>query len=258
MTNANSKSEAAQAKRATEQREKAELREKRTRQLQESRSATDKLEKDLKTGRANLRLCNELLDHSKGFYEEVDKLAKGRTAFPATPLVRQNANDIISDAKRLVRAKEDIHMDRVKEFVRAGDEPLYPDVLVTIRSVRNCLNRHRDKQTARVSTLDRKMRAAETVAGALEYFLNDDEATDEDKQTPSKEAVQAYTNGKINNDCFAHFSNDYSSYYFDFDRLDSMTFQAYLSSVAANTGDDEDGQLSELEQEENGDDGDEE
>src|ERR1700752_3119568 len=104
MTNADSKSASAQAKRATEQRKKAEIREKRAQQLQESRSAVDKLEKAIKTERTNLRLCNELLDHSAGFYEEVDKLAKGRTAFPATPLVRQNANDIISDAKKLVKA----------------------------------------------------------------------------------------------------------------------------------------------------------
>jgi hypothetical protein len=258
MSNSDSKSEAAQAKRATEQRLKAELREKRTQQLRESRSAIDKLAKDVKTGRANLRLCNELLHHSAGFYEEVDKLAKGRTAFPATPLVRQNANDIIGDAKKLVKVKEDVHMDRIKEFVPAGDEPPYPDVLVTIRSVRNCLNRHRDRQTARVSALDRKLRAAETVAGALEYFLNDEEASDEDKQTPSKEAVQPYTNGRINSDCFTQFSDDSSSYYFDFDRLDSITFQDYLSSVAADTDDDEDDLLDEPDQDEDGEDGDEE
>lgn len=258
MTNADSKSESAQAKRATEQRKKAEIREKRTQQLQESRSAIDKLEKEIKTERANLRLCNELLDHSAGFYEEVDKLAKGRTAFPATPLVRQNANDIISDAKKLVKVKEDVHMDRIKEFVPAGDEPVYPDVLVTIRSVRDCLKRHRDKQNARVNALNRKMRIAETVAGALEYFLNDEEASDEDKETPSKEAVQIYTNGKINGDCFTQFSDDDSSYYFDFERLDSITFQDYLSSVAVDTGDDEDDLLAELDQDENDDDGDEE
>lgn len=258
MSDSNPKSEAAQAKRNAEQRKQAELREKRIHQLEESRSAIARLQKDLKTGRANLRLCNELLNHSKGFYEEVDKLAKGRTVFPATPLVRQSANDIISDAKKLVRVKEDIHMVRIKEFVPAGDEPLYPDVLVTIRSVRDCLNRHRDKQTARVTFLDLKMRAAETVAGALEYFLNDEEATDEDKQTPSKEAVQAYTNGKINNDCFTRFSDDFSSYYFDFDRLDSMTFQDYLSSVAADTDDDEEDLSDESEQDEDGEDGDEE
>jgi len=63
MTNADSKSESAQAKRATEQRKKAEIREKRTQQLQESRSAIDKLEKEIKTERANLRVCNELLDY---------------------------------------------------------------------------------------------------------------------------------------------------------------------------------------------------
>jgi len=257
MSDSNSKGEAGQAKRATEQRKKAELRERRAQQLEESRSAIDKLGKDLRTGRGNLRLCNELLDHSTGFYQEVDKLAKGKMALSATPLVRKNANAIISDAKKLVKVKEDVHMDRIKEFVPAGDEPLYPDVLVTIRSVRDCLKRHREKQTARVNALDRKLRVAETVAGALEYFLNDEEASDEDKELPSKESVQAHTNGKINTDCFTQFSDDYSSYYFDFDRLDSMTFEDYLSAVAADTGDDEEDPSAELDQNEDGEDGDE-
>jgi hypothetical protein len=258
MSNSDSKSEAAQAKRATEQRKKAELREKRTQQLQEARSAIGKLEKDVKTGRTNLRLCNELLDHSEGFYEEVDKLAKGRTAFPATPLVRQSANDIISDAKKLVKVKEDVHMDRIKEFVPAGDEPLYPDVLVTIRSVRNCLERHREKQTARVKGLDEKLRVVETVAGALEYFLNDEEASDEDKELPSKESVQAYTNGQINGDCFTQCSDDYTSHYFDFDKLDSMPFQDYLLEVAGGTDGGEEDPSDEMDPDENGEDGDEE
>jgi hypothetical protein len=69
-----------------------------------------------------------LSDHLSGFYDEVDKLAKGRTMIEATPLIVQQANDIVLDAKAIVEG--DTYLDRVKEFVPAGNNPVYPDVLV--------------------------------------------------------------------------------------------------------------------------------
>jgi hypothetical protein len=231
--------ETAQPTKSKVQREKAEIREKRSRQLVDTQIATEKLEKDLKAARLNLRFCNDLMDHSGGFYEEVNKLAKGKTPFPATPLVRQNANDIISDAKKLVKAKEDIHMDRIKEFVPAGDEPLYPDVLVVIRSVRDCLKRHRERQSSRVKTLQEQLRVAATAAGALEYFLNDEEASEAARKAPPRETVRAYANGAIHEDCFANYSDYPNEYYFDFDKLDAMKFEEYLSAVISDAEEEE-------------------
>src|SRR6266849_1394930 len=136
MTDSNSKSEASQAKKVSGKRTKSELRERRVQQLTISRNGLKQLAKHLKAQRENLRICKELLDHSEGFYLEVNKLTKGRASLPATPLVRQTVNDIIGDAKKLIKTKEDVHMDRIKEFVPAGDEPSYPDVLVVTGSVR--------------------------------------------------------------------------------------------------------------------------
>ena len=258
MNEINSKSEAAQAKKAEKEQKRLEHREKRNRQLVESRDFIQQVEKDLKAKRGRLRLCDELLDHSSGFYDEVNKLAKGRTAFPATPLVRQNANDIIADAKKLVKTKEDVHMDRIKEFVPAGDEPPYPDVLVVLRSVRQCLKRHREKEADSIEALQVKLRIASTAEGALDYFLHDEEASEEDKESPSKEIVQAYTNGKISDKCFIHYSNDYTSYYFAFHKLDSISFKEYVSTLASDSEDlDEDDEILEDLEEVDGD-GDEE
>jgi hypothetical protein len=98
--------ETAQPAKSKAQQKKEETQQKRSHQLTDARVAAEKLGEDLKAARLNLRLCNELIDHSSGFYEEVNKLAKGKTPFPATSLVRQNANDIISDAKKLIKARE--------------------------------------------------------------------------------------------------------------------------------------------------------
>jgi hypothetical protein len=242
MGDSNSKSDTAQTKKGNAQRKKAELREKRAQQLTTSRNAAEQLAKHLKAQHENLRLCKELLDHSDGFYVEVNKLTKGRMPLPATPLVRETVNDIISDAKKLIKTKEDVHMDRIKEFVPAGDEPSYPDVLVVTGSVRHCLQRHRDKQIARITTLQARSRIIATVTGALQYFLNDENASEVEREYPSKEAVRLYTDGSISNPCFSQYS-DSSDYYFDFDKLDSMTVQDFLSTVASDSGDDDEEDL---------------
>jgi hypothetical protein len=56
-----------------------------------------------------------------------------------TDLAVAQANDTIRDAKKII--KKDVYLDRIKEFVPAGDNPVYPDVLVIIRSVRDSLDR---------------------------------------------------------------------------------------------------------------------
>jgi hypothetical protein len=252
------KSAAAQAKKAEQERQRLELREKRSRQLLESRDVIKQLDKDLKAKRGKLRLYDELLDHSGGLYEEVNKLAKGKTAFSATPLVRQSANDIIADAKKLIRPKEDIHMDRIKEFVPAGDEPSYPDVLVVLRSVRDCLKRDRKKKAASIKFALAKLQVASTAECALDYFLNDEDASEEEKAYPTKQSVQGYTNGTISDECFERYTDDSSLSYFDFDRLDSMSFKEYISTIASESGqvDEDDEVLNDFE--ENGDEGEEE
>jgi hypothetical protein len=239
-------SDSAKIKKANDER-KAALKEKRVQQLDDWLGVVDKIEEHLQKRRANRKLCYDLSDHSCGFYEEVNKLAKGKTPLPATPLVRQNANDIISDAKKIVEEREDIQLDRIKEFVPAGDEPSYPDVLIIVRSVRDCLKRHRDRQEASIKNLQGKLRMSATVVGALSYFLDDDEeASDEVRGSPGKATVQAYTKGPISDACFTKYADSYTEYYFDFDKLDSVPPQEYLSALDDDDDDDDCGDEDEL------------
>jgi len=228
----------AQTKKEAEKHRKAELREQRSKQLDEWRAIATMLEEHLKEKRANNKLSVELSDHSAGFYEEVNKLAKGKIAQSATPLVRKNANDIIADTKKLVAEKEDVHLDRIKEFVPAGDEPLYPDILVVITTIRRSLKRHHEKQTARIESLQGKLRMAATVVGALQYFLNDEEADDEAREAPNKGVIQPYVTGAISQACLTSYDDSYTEYYFDFEKLDSMPPHEYLSALSSRDHDD--------------------
>jgi len=55
----------------------------------------------------------------------------------ATPLIVEQVNDIIRDAKSIIEG--DPYLDRVKEFVPAGNNPTYPDVLLVARSVQTSM-----------------------------------------------------------------------------------------------------------------------
>lgn len=234
MSEANSKSESGKGR----NRKKVENLERRSEQLVEAQGVHSQLAKALKKEQENLRLTKELMDHSEGFYVEINKLAKGRTPLSATPLVRQSANDIVSDAKKLIKTKEDVHMDRIKEFVHAGDEPTYPDILVVTGSVKHCLQRHKEKQNERIKSERLKLRICNTVIGALEYVIEDEDASTEEKEFPSEEAIAIYTDGSISSLCFDRY-RDSSVKYFSFERLDSMKLKDYIKTLAGSLGDEE-------------------
>ena len=225
MSEAKPFSLSAATKKEREEREKRELREKRERQLAEMREGAETLQLRLQSMRSARKRCDALLNHSGGFYDEVNKLAKGKALLEVTPLALERANEIIRDAKAIV--KGDVYLDRIKEFVPAGNNPVYPDVLVNIRAVRDTLGRFKDEASSRLDNLSEKLRRASTAVGALEYFLDDDAEGDEnDKNFPSRDVVEYYTDGTVSNSCF--FQGQSYKLHFDFGALDRQTTQEYI------------------------------
>ena len=228
MSDMLAKKETAETKRAREQRELRELREKRSHQLLDAQKAADSLKEELRIMRAVRKQCDALSNHSKGFYEEINKLTKGKHLIPVTDLAVEQANDIIRDAKKIVN--KDVHLDRIKEFVPAGDNPVYPDVLLTIRAIRDSLDRCNEELENKAEALQLRIEKVQTVIGALEYFLDDtnEAGEDDDKNYPSKAAIQPYVEGSVCDSCFSQFTDTYEKY-FDFDRLDRQGLEDYLS-----------------------------
>jgi hypothetical protein len=113
-------------------------------------------------------------------------------------------------------------LDRVKEFVPAGNNPAYPDVLVTIRSVRDSLERWKKKLGERLTKSQGSLHIARTVIGALECFL-----AEGGKDFLSKEEVQAFVDGRVSNYCFTE-DETVAEDYFDFHRLDRHAIRNYL------------------------------
>lgn len=195
----------------------------RTEQLSKAKEALGNLQAELMTLRKRARSRGTLWNHLVGFYDEIDKLAKGRTLVEATPLVVDRANEVIRDAKQIV--ENDVYLDRIKEFVPAGNNPVYPDVLVTMRSVRQSLQRCEKtlekQEEQKLKTLTR----ARTVVGALECYLSDDE----NSELALKEDVDRYVVGDVDDFCFDEYEFDNTTELcFDFDSFDSQPLEEYL------------------------------
>lgn len=162
-----------------------------------------------------------LFSHLEGFYSEIDKLTKltkGQTLLPVTELMVSGMNEIVRDAKSIV--SEDSYLDRVKEFVAAGDNPAYPDVLVKARTVMGSLERFKHRLEARGKHAEKMLREAKTIQFATQHYVENDEI-------PSKLQVQEALGGQfVPNAWFVEDGSGTDS--FDFDKLDRCDIDEYF------------------------------
>jgi hypothetical protein len=235
MTDSSSKKETVEKKKAREERERQELQEKRNQQLLDAQGVLEKFREKLRDTKGTIRACRDLSSHTDGFYEEINKLTKGKLLIGVTDLAVAQANEIIRDAKKIV--KNDVHLDRIKEFVPAGDNPVYPDVLLTVRSVRDSLERADKNLDDRLKFLRGRIQRIHTLIGALQYVL-DEETEEEEKRYPRKAAVESYVEGDVSDFCFSAFRGTYEEY-FDFDQLDGGSVEEYVSMGTEEDEDDD-------------------
>jgi hypothetical protein len=202
------------------QRQEQEARTRRAEQLRTAEAELTKLEDAVSVARERTVKHNALSNHLVGFYNEVDKLAKGRSLLEATSLIVEQANDIIRDAKSIVEG--DPYLDRIKEFVPAGNNPVYPDVLLVARSVQQCLGRVEKQLVDREKRATKMRREARTIVAALKFFADQNEQ-------PSKEDVESLLGVKPLEDWFFQSNDD--NYYFDFERLDRVGVERSIAGA---------------------------
>jgi hypothetical protein len=95
----------------------------------------DKRRQEIKTRIRWEQTSSEL----NGLYQEIDKIYKKAPEEPISDLTVENVNNLIKDTKEIV--KDDPYIDRVKEFVPAGDNPEYRDVIIVLRQLTQGLDR---------------------------------------------------------------------------------------------------------------------
>jgi hypothetical protein len=213
------------------------LRNRRMKNLEAADSAIARLQDELRAVKTLINRRDALASHLGGFYEEIDKLTKGKSLLPVTPLMVEQANDIIRDAKEVVTG--DTYLDRIKEFVPAGDNPLYPDVLVVMRGVRDSLERGQGQLQGRRSHFAELLTEARTISIALRLNVVDGEEIvlkeDVEEKLDQQEVADAW---------FREDENGDES--FDFDDLDTRDIASYLSRSSdddwSQDNDEEDGE----------------
>ena len=129
----------------------------------------------------------------RGLYEEVDKLTKGKSVVPPSDLLVEVVNAQIADAKALIF--RDAYLEHLKSFVPAGDNPSYPDLLLSLRILQQTSERFAsmlDVETKRHSSIGSEL---QTIASALRVAEQDEidfnnEASDEENPSENDEDTQ--------------------------------------------------------------------
>ncbi len=163
----------------------------------------------------NSRTLSLLDSVSLGLYEELDKLCKKAPAEAVTDLALEQVNYVIREAKQLV--SNDVYVQRLNEFVPAGDRPEHRDVVVVLRQIRQGLERYRDHLKERRERLDGELSRAKTIMRVLEMYLGG-------KETLTKRNLQQWGISLPD----AWFSEDFP-YPLAWDVLDGLDIRAYVN-----------------------------
>jgi hypothetical protein len=157
-----------------------QLKQSRTEKLAQIRSIIAKIEPQLQKAVEQLKYQkrqHKLLDSvSRGLYEEIDKLAKKAPAEPITELVLSEMNQVIRETKEL--AIDDSYVQRLQEFIPAGDNPQHRDAVVVLRQVRDGLDRFKDQYDSdpHVENLRSHLYNAKGLEMALQLYLEGNES----------------------------------------------------------------------------------
>jgi hypothetical protein len=145
------------------------VKQRRHEQLMQIRHAVSVLKAKLQDCQADQRRQGLLESVSLGMYDEVDKLTKKAPAEPVTELVLEQVNDVIRETKQL--AQEDSYVQKLAEFVPAGDFPELRDVLFVLRQIRQGLARSGKSFDQKEKDMTVRLNEAHTIQTALELSL---------------------------------------------------------------------------------------
>ena len=143
-----------------------QVRQNQAKQLEEAIKAIEASIADLQKKSTVVALLDSV---SQGLYEEIDKLARKAPAEPLTELAVGQANDLIRETKELL--SDDTFVQRLNEFVPAGDNPQHRDAVVVLRQIRQGLERSQKQFSALHMLWHSRLREAEAAVIAVELFL---------------------------------------------------------------------------------------
>lgn len=185
-------------------------------QLEQIQVAIEGLERVVDSAPAEKSTLDLLQSVCKGLYEELDKLAKKSPAEQVTPLVFDQVNDVIREAKKL--ASDDQFMKKYAEFVAAGDYPEHRDVVIVLRQILQGLSRFDEALKIRRKKAEDLLANAKGIDTALQLSLQGNAVVEIDDIEANDERVgQHWKEGPV------HYRT------FSFSKLDAVDIPKYFS-----------------------------
>lgn len=156
---------------------------------------------------------------TEGLYEEIDKLSKKAPADFLTDLALSQVNDVIRETKMLIN--KDSYIQRLNEFVAAGDNPEHRDAVIVLRQIRQGLNRFSESFLPLTKLAKYRLIETDAILTALDYFLKQ-------KEEMSKHELheRGFDTDNIS-DWFV--SNYYSTTVFYYRRLEKFDLEKYFT-----------------------------
>lgn len=131
---------------------------------------------------------------SLGLYDEIDKLSKKAPAEPVTDLVLTQMNEVIRETKELIA--DELYVQRLQEFIPAGDNPQHQDAVVVMRQVQQGLERFHQQLDLLVKELKGHLMNARGIEMALQLHLAGNKSvTDEELEAYDLKVSRAWLTG---------------------------------------------------------------
>lgn len=194
----------------------AAIKQRRANQLEEIKKVFEVLSSEIREIHDTKTKKRQLLDSvSLGLYDEIDKLSKKAPAEPVTALVLSQVNDVIRETKQL--AEDDSYIQRLNEFVAAGDNPEHRDAVVVLRQIRQGLQRLEQHLKGVASELSSKRTEARLIYVALKIFAEGDSVVG--KEDLEEYNVELPANWRTFED---------GEYHFNFEKVDRIDLTNYF------------------------------
>lgn len=199
-----------------------EMNAKRKEQIEQVRGISTDLTQRLQASYSDSKKLALLQSVAIGLYDESDKLSKKAPAETASDLMLEQVNDIIRETRELL--KDDLYVQRLKEFVPAGNNPQLRDVVVVLRQLRQGMERVSTNALSfqrRATSLGHQ---ALVVITALELFMETGTAPSDDAV---RYLVETSVLGPSDRDWFV-YNSIYHEHYFNIDKLDRTNIAQYF------------------------------
>jgi hypothetical protein len=189
------------------------LQQRRKEQLEQICEAISSLEIELPKRLEHQKHLKSLRSVSRGIYEELDKLTKKAPAEQVTELILEQVNDVIRETKQLIEA--DPYIQKLTEFIPAGDLPQQRDVLFVIRQIRQGLERFEENLNRIVSLITTRLAEAHATKIALELILGGADMVE------GEEIEELGV--RVPSECLRGYPKE-----FNFDRLDKLDIREHF------------------------------